>query len=88
MEYKMAAFHSMLHWACNLPLSMENFEKEVAYIKEMARLNEYTETTIDGLMLKHLFKRNIKEATTKGAGLTFHPGLLRKISNIIAKHDI
>jgi hypothetical protein len=30
MVPKMAAFHSMLHWACNLPLSRKNFEKEVA----------------------------------------------------------
>jgi hypothetical protein len=29
-----------------------------------------------------------KEVTTKLAGLTFHPGLPRKISNIMAKHDI
>jgi hypothetical protein len=39
MEHKMAAFHSMLHRAFNLPLSRENFKKEVAYIKETARLN-------------------------------------------------
>jgi hypothetical protein len=30
MEHKMAAFHSMLHRACTLPLSRKNFEKEVA----------------------------------------------------------
>jgi hypothetical protein len=46
----MTAFHSMLHRACNLPLSREIFEKEVAYIKETTGLNGYTETTIDGLM--------------------------------------
>jgi hypothetical protein len=60
----MAAFHSMLHQACNLPFSRENFKKEVAYNKETAELNVYTETTIDGLMSKHLFKRKIKEVTT------------------------
>jgi hypothetical protein len=98
MEYKMAAFHSILYRACILPLSRENFEKEVVYIKETAGLNGYTDTTIDGLMSKHLFKRKIKEVstlsliskevTTKRAGLTFHPGLSKKISNIMAKHDI
>jgi hypothetical protein len=70
----------------------------VAFIKETAWLNECTETTIDGLMTKHLFKRKIKElttlspiskeVTTKRVGLLFHPGLSRKISNIMAKHDI
>jgi hypothetical protein len=60
----MAAFHSMLHQACNLPFSRENFKKEVAYNKETAELNVYTETTIDGLMSKHFFKRKIKEVTT------------------------
>jgi hypothetical protein len=69
----------------------------MAYIKETAGLNAYTETTIDGLMSQNLFKRKIKEVTTlspiskevttKRAGLTFHPGILRKISNIMAKHD-
>jgi hypothetical protein len=98
MDHKMTAFHSMLHRACNLPLSREIFEKEVAYIKETAGFNRYTETTIDGLMSKNLFKRKIKEittlspiskeVTTERAGITFHPGLSRKISNIMAKHDI
>jgi hypothetical protein len=37
----------MLHRACNLPLSKENFDKEVTYKKETAELNGYTETTID-----------------------------------------
>jgi hypothetical protein len=90
MEHKMAAFHFMLHRACNLPLSRENFEKEVAYIKETAGFNGYTETTIDGLMSKQFFKRKIKEVTTlspiskevttKQAGLTFHLGFPWKIS--------
>jgi hypothetical protein len=86
MEHKWAAFHSMLHRVYNLPLSRENFDKEVAYIKE------------ERLMSKHLFKRKIKEvttlspmnkeSTTKLAGLKFHPGLSRKIANTMAKHDI
>jgi hypothetical protein len=87
--------HFLLHRACNFPLSRENFEKEVAYIKETAGLNGYTETTIDGLMSKHLVKRKIKELTSqqrgynyKRASLTFHPGISRKTSNIMAKHDI
>jgi hypothetical protein len=63
-EQKMAAFHSMLHRACILPLLIENFDKEVAYIKETAGLNGYIKTTIGGLMSKHLFKRKIKEVTT------------------------
>jgi hypothetical protein len=64
MEHKMAAFHSMLHRACNLSLLRENFEKEEANIKDTAGLNECTETTIDRLMSKHLFKRKIKKSTT------------------------
>jgi hypothetical protein len=98
MEHKLAAFHFMLHRACNLSLSRENFEKEVAYIKETAGFKGYTETTIDGLMSKHIFKRKIKElttlshiskeVTTKRADLTFHSRISRKNSNIMAKHDI
>jgi hypothetical protein len=74
----------------SLPLSRDNLEKEVAYIKETAGLNRYTEITIDGLLSKHLFKRKIKKVTplspiskeviSKRAGLTFHPGLSSKIS--------
>jgi hypothetical protein len=66
--------------------------------RRRAGLNEYTETTIYRLMSKHLFKRKIKEVTTlspiskavttKQAGLTFHLGISRKISNIMATHDI
>jgi hypothetical protein len=60
--------------------------------------NGYTDTTIDGLTSIHLFKRKIKEVftlsliskevTTKRAGLRFHPGRLKKISNIMANHDV
>jgi hypothetical protein len=70
----------------------------VAYIKETAGVNGYTESTIDGPMSKYLFKRKIKEvttlshiskeATTKRAGLTFHSGLSRKNTNIMANNDI
>jgi hypothetical protein len=98
MEHKIPALRSMLNRDFNFPLSSEKFKKEVAYIKETAWLNGYTETTIDGLMPKHLFKRKIKElttlspiskeVTTKRVGLLFHPGLSRKISNIMTKHDI
>jgi hypothetical protein len=82
----MAAFHVLV----TFPF------QEMANIKETAGLNGYTETTIDGLMLKHVFKRKIKkvttlsliskEVTTKRAGLTFHPGLSRKIFIIMANH--
>jgi hypothetical protein len=64
MEHKMTALHTILHRACNLSLLSENFEKEEAYIKETAGLNKCTETTIDRLMSKHLFKRKIKKSTT------------------------
>jgi hypothetical protein len=57
------------------------------------------EISCDKILLpKYLFKRKIKElntlspiskeGTTKQAGLAFHPGLSRNISNIMAKHDI
>jgi hypothetical protein len=76
--------HSMMQRACDLPLPMEayvQFEKDVAYLKQTARHNGYIETTIDGLISKHLFKRKIKkvttlspiskEVTTKQAGLSY-----------------
>jgi GIY-YIG catalytic domain len=96
--HKMAAFHSMLNRACTLPLSKENFKKEVSYIKQTAALNGYTEASIDQLLKKHLDKKKIRDLTTlqpireetpkKRAGLTFTPGLSYKIANVMKRYDI
>jgi hypothetical protein len=48
----------------NLFLSRKYFDKKMGYINKKTELKRYTEVVIDGLMLKHLFKRKIKEAST------------------------
>ena len=62
-QHKLAAFHSMIHRACNLPLSEESLSRELKYIKDTAKVNGYSEVMVDRLLKKHLAKKRIKDAT-------------------------
>ena len=56
---KMATFHSMVHRMCRLPLSINNYMKELGEIKRIASVNGYTEEEIMKLVEKH--SKNIKK---------------------------
>jgi hypothetical protein len=99
MKHKMAAFHYMLHRACNLLLSRENFEKKQWHTSRRRQGSmDILKPPLTG-SCQNIFS-NIrsmksphcppisKKVTSKRAGLTFHLSLSRKISNIMAKHDI
>lgn len=46
----MAAFNSMIHRAINLPLSTEDFNKEMHLIKQIAINNGYSNNIIDHIL--------------------------------------
>jgi hypothetical protein len=56
---KMAAFHSMVYRMCRLPLSVNNYMKELGEIKRIASVNGYSEEKIMTLVEKH--SKNIKK---------------------------
>lgn len=53
MSHKRAAFNSMVHRLCMLPLNLPNYIKELHYIKYAAHLNGYDERLIDALVKRH-----------------------------------
>lgn len=94
-SHKLAAFHSMVYRLINIPLSIQNYKKEIETIKEYARINGYKESIIDKLVQKHEKQKRNKELTTfkkenssnmKRVCFNYAPPLTNKISNILYKH--
>uniref|UniRef100_A0A8D8YVM4 Reverse transcriptase domain-containing protein n=2 Tax=Cacopsylla melanoneura TaxID=428564 RepID=A0A8D8YVM4_9HEMI len=54
---KYASFHSMLHRLISIPLSLDNYLKELGKIHTIARNNGYTIGEINNLLLKKLRKQ-------------------------------
>lgn len=62
-QYKQAAFHSMAHRLCTIPLSIEHFKNEYDYIKSVAVINGYPIAMIDNIIKKHSKKAKRMNAT-------------------------
>lgn len=63
-EQKRAAFHGMIYRLLNTPLSKENYQKELDYIKQTAVFNGYSSKLIENMLKKATKKRNKKLKTT------------------------
>lgn len=57
---KMASFHSMLNRLLDVPLSQENFKKELNVIKLIARNNGYNNRIIYKLLAKKQYKKAVE----------------------------
>jgi len=98
IQHKMAAYHSMVHRLCRLPLSVANFKKEYEHIKEVARINGFDCGIIDKLIQKHsqkvkkwslttLFSQTIREQKQR-VSLTFAPSVTNKLKQVFNGHDL
>ena len=58
-QQKRAVFHSLIHRLLNTPLSIDNYNKEVHTIKDIAKFNGYQTKMIDDMIKKK--KRNIQK---------------------------
>ena len=56
---KLASFYTYIHRLINLPLSKENFEKELNLIKQIAVNNGYDPSLIDSILHKKQYKKCI-----------------------------
>lgn len=56
-KYKLAAFHCYTHRLLNIPLSQENYEKELNIIKQIAFNNGYDPKLIDNLIKQKLYNK-------------------------------
>lgn len=52
-QHKTAAFHSMAHRLCKLPLSIKNFQSELEYMKNLAEINGFNKSLIEKIVKKH-----------------------------------
>ena len=97
-SHKKAAFHSLAHRLYNIPLPTNEFEKELKYIKEAARMNGYKDTFINRILDKHKRKQFIRAHTnlsTDNSGvlkrricIPFYPTITNKIGNLLRKFDV
>lgn len=97
-QHKRAAFHSMVHRLCRLPLSVDSYRIEYAYIKEVARVNGYGAKMIDDLILRHSNKIMRSNRSTfilsnsvepnKRVSMKFVPAVTNKLKNIFKDHNM
>jgi hypothetical protein len=88
----MAAFHSMVHRAINIPMDIENFNEEINTIKNLAKLNGFSIDIINNIIKNKQRKLDIKIATklklqnqieNKWASIKFLGPISFKISKIL-----
>lgn len=101
-QHKVAALHSMVHRMCKLPLSVQKYREEYIYIKEVARLNGYSENLVDKLVKKHAQKVRRSNATTlfqqqrqftineerKRVCVSYVPELTNKIKTVFGNNNM
>lgn len=97
-SHKEAAFNSMVHRMCQLPLDAREFMVELRYIKYAAILNGYDEEMIDKLVRKHsnkrkrmnlstLFSQNPREGTRR-LKVQFAPTVTNHLKSVFKKYNI
>lgn len=96
---KHAAFNSFCYRAVNVPLSEDNFNKEIEKINQIAKINGFDEKIIESLMKKHRNKKNLTNITSLSfisdnenetiyTGGVFVNDLTTRISKIYRKNNI
>lgn len=93
---KLAAFHSMIFRLCGLPLTKQNFDDELDYIKNVARLNGFSPEVIGKMVEKRNNKIHLSETTSlkpikeNGRRKSFNYNLTvtNKMKNKFKQHNI
>jgi hypothetical protein len=68
-SHQHAALHSMFHRMFNIPLSPENFNKELNFIRATARINGFEEKSLNRIFKKHERKTLLGNVTNLGNAL-------------------
>lgn len=98
-QYKRAAFHSMAHRLCTLPLSIEHYKREYEYIKNVADVNGYSEKMVDDIIKSHAKKAKRKNMSTHfdvsnnenkkvRVSMCYAPIITNKLKPIFNEHDM
>lgn len=97
IQYKQAAFNSMVFRMCKLPLSVHNYMEELKYIKYAAQLNGYDDNMITHLVEKQsslVRRRNLttlERQRTEEKGIMkihFAPSVTNKLKKVFKQHGI
>jgi len=100
-QNKIAAFHSMVHRLCSLPLSVADYKSEYDHITKLADINGYQKSFVDKLVQKHsrkiknnnlstLFSQNqqILKSNEKRVAVTYAPTITNKLQNSFERCNI
>lgn len=101
MQHKLAAFHSLVHRLCKLPLSVSNFHHEYKFLKKLAIINGYHDRIIDKLIKKHMDKiqksrlstlfsqhKLLNQNNTVRASMTYAPSITNKLKAKLKRKDV
>lgn len=90
-NHKYAAFNSMVHRACSIPMSEHNFQLEIDTIHRIALKNGFKSDFLHGMIRRHMRNIQLKEATTlqpeknlptRHVGMTYFPQVTEKFKNV------
>lgn len=94
-NHKLAAFHSMVHRAFEIPLSQENFSLEINTIKQIALNNKFPIEVINRIISKHKVKQSnnllypyTEKSKNKYISLSYIGDLSTKIQNYFSKFNL
>lgn len=98
-QYKQAAFHSMAHRLCSLPLSIKHYKHEYEYIKSVADVNGYSENIVDKIIANHakkvkrknmstFFNNKERENEKKKVSMSYAPTITTKLKPIFNEHGM
>lgn len=96
LQHKLAAFRSYVHRLLSIPLSKDNYNKELRTIYQIAVTNGYDEKMVDNLIIKKqrkvvrslLYAHPPDKINKYVSSLTYIGPLSYKISNILRKHGV
>lgn len=95
-SHKKVAFHSMAFRLINIPMSESDFEQELEYILNAAKVNGFSKEFVDEIVRKHTRTRTTRQLTTltpapvrnKMMSLPYYPKVTNRLSNILKKYGI
>ena len=95
-SHKVSAYYSFIHRLINIPLSSDNFNKELNIIKQIALNNGYKESLIENILKKKQYKNAINlvypdnkiKENHNFQMLTYTGKITNKVSNFFKKKGV
>lgn len=96
---KQAAFHSLAHRLCTIPLSIKHYKDEYDYISNVAKVNGYQQSMVDDIIKKHAKIVNRTNMTTlipiddsqkekQFVSMFYQPTITNKLKNVFNENKM